>query len=62
FFEPLAGPRIAESLARTTGAKTAVLDPIEGLTDEQRQAGKSYLSLMKENLAALAEGLGCKLS
>ncbi len=62
FFEPLVGPRIAASIARATGATTAVLNPIEGLTADDERAGESYLSLMKENLAALAGGLGCAQS
>ena len=34
-----------------------MLDPIEGLTDET--ADEDYLSLMRENLAALQEANGC---
>ena len=32
YFETLVSPDIAEALASETGARTAVLDPIEGLT------------------------------
>ena len=39
------------------GITTAVLDPIEGLSDET--ADEDYLSLMRENLAALEEANGC---
>ncbi len=60
FFEPLVSPRLAEAVARETGAATAVLNPIEGLTDEEAAAGKDYFSLMRGNLAALREGLGCR--
>lgn len=60
FFETLVSPRIAETVARETGAKTARLDPIEGLTPAERARGESYLSLMRENLAALRTGLGCR--
>jgi zinc transport system substrate-binding protein len=58
FFETLASPDVAETVARETGARTAVLDPIEGLTAES--AGDSYLSVMNSNLTALREGLGCR--
>ena len=59
FFEPLVSPRIADTIARETGAKTAVLDPIEGLTDGELAHGDDYFSLMRRNLAALRDGLGC---
>ena len=39
FFERLVSPRIADTVARATGAKTAVLDPIEGLTQDEARHG-----------------------
>ena len=60
FFETLVSPRLAETVARETGAVTAVLNPIEGLTSEQSDGGEDYLSLMRDNLAALREALGCR--
>jgi zinc transport system substrate-binding protein len=60
FFETLVSPRLAETVAREVGARTAVLNPIEGLTSAQQQAGANYLSLMRRNLAALREALGCR--
>jgi zinc transport system substrate-binding protein len=62
FFETLVSPRVAETVARTVRARTAVLNPIEGLTEEQRTAGENYVSLMRANLAELALGLQCKQS
>jgi zinc transport system substrate-binding protein len=59
YFETLISPRIAETVARETGAKTAVLDPIEGLTEEEAAHGDDYFRLMRKNLASLREGLGC---
>jgi zinc transport system substrate-binding protein len=59
YFETLVSPRIAETVARETGAQSAVLNPIEGLTEEQAANGEDYFSLMRENLAALRTGLGC---
>ena len=59
FFETLVSPRVAEAMARTVGARTAVLNPIEGLTSEQERDGKGYVSLMRENLDGIARGLGC---
>lgn len=59
FFETLVSPRVAQAVARIVGARTAVLDPIEGPTREQRAAGAGYLSIMRSNLTTLSEALGC---
>jgi zinc transport system substrate-binding protein len=55
FVEPLAPRREAETIARETDTELAVLDPIEGATD-----GGDYFSLMRANLAALRQALGCR--
>jgi zinc transport system substrate-binding protein len=60
FFETLVSPRIAETVAREVGAETAVLDPLEGLTADEIAAGEDYVSVMRQNLASLREGLGCR--
>jgi zinc transport system substrate-binding protein len=60
FFETLVSPKLAETVARATGAKTAVLNPIEGLTPEQQKRGENYFTVMRENLRALREALGCR--
>ncbi len=57
FTETLASPKNAETLADSVGVDTAVLDPIEGLTDDT--AGEDYLSLMQRNLTTLAQANGC---
>jgi zinc transport system substrate-binding protein len=59
FTEELVAPDVAETLARETGADTAVLATIEGLTDDEASAGQDYLSLMEGNLDALRAALGC---
>ena len=59
YYETLVSPRIAETVARETGATTAVLDPIEGLTKDEIAAGDDYFTRMRANLRALEEGLGC---
>jgi zinc transport system substrate-binding protein len=59
YYETLVSPRIAETVARETGAKTAVLDPIEGLTPSEIAQGEDYFTRMRANLRALEEGLGC---
>jgi len=53
FFEQLSSGSLAETIARDTGAKTLVLNPIEGLTQEQERAGEDLISLMNVNLQNL---------
>lgn len=58
FSEALAPRALSETLARDAGVETAVLDPIEGLSDET--AEEDYLSLMEANLEALREANACR--
>jgi zinc transport system substrate-binding protein len=60
FFETLVSPRLAETVAREVDAEIAVLDPLEGLAEEDVAAGEDYFSVMRENLAALRKALGCR--
>jgi zinc transport system substrate-binding protein len=60
FFETLVSPKLAETLAREVGAKTLVLNPVEGLTKEEQAAGKTYISLMEDNLRNLRTALDCQ--
>jgi len=60
FFETLVSPRLADTVAREVGARTAVLDPIEGLTPEEQKKGDDYLTLMRHNLVALRKALACR--
>ena len=60
FYETLVSPKVAQSLAREAGVSTAVLDPIEGLSNADAKAGKGYVSAMQENLAAVRRALGCR--
>jgi zinc transport system substrate-binding protein len=57
FSETLASPELADSLAGDLGLETAVLDPVEGLSEET--ADEDYLSLMRANLAALKTANDC---
>ncbi|MFD3909335.1 metal ABC transporter substrate-binding protein [Streptomyces californicus] len=58
FFETLASDRTAKTLAKDTGLKTGVLDPLEGITDKSR--GADYIEVMESNLTALQKALGAK--
>ena len=57
FYETLASPDVAETVANATGARTDVLDPLEGLSDASQ--GDDYLQVMESNLANLEAGLPC---
>jgi zinc transport system substrate-binding protein len=58
FYERLVSPDVAQTLAADLGVSTAVLDPVEGLTEEIE--GEDYLTLMRANLKALEEANGCR--
>lgn len=58
FTETLASPALADTLARDLHVKTAVLDPIEGLS--RATAGQDYLSLMRSNLDELRSANQCR--
>jgi zinc transport system substrate-binding protein len=59
FYETLVTPDVAETLAREADVDTAVLNPLEGLSDDEVDAGADYLSVMRDNLGALSAALGC---
>ena len=57
FTETLVSAETAQTLAGEVGVEVTVLDPIEGLSDTT--ADEDYLSLMRANLATLAEANEC---
>jgi zinc transport system substrate-binding protein len=57
FFETLASPKVAEAVAKEAGVETAVLNPMEGLTDEEKAKGLNYIGVMKANLDALKKAM-----
>ena len=57
YTETLVDPSVAETVVDEAGVRTAVLDPLEGLTDES--AGDDYLAVMRANLSTLQEGQAC---
>jgi zinc transport system substrate-binding protein len=60
FFETLVSSRLAETLAREIGARTLVLDPVEGLSPEDLAAGRDYAAIMRANLENLRTALECR--
>ena len=57
YTETLVSPAITAAVAAETGAATAVLDPLEGLSGATQAS--DYLGIMRANLDALRRGLGC---
>lgn len=57
FSETLGSKQYAETLAEDLGVTAAVLDPVEGLEDEE--SNEHYLSLMHNNLEVLQEANSC---
>lgn len=55
--ETLVEPHFAKTVASSTGAQVATLDPIEGITGSS--AGKDYFEVMRSNLKALQQGQAC---
>lgn len=60
FFETLVSPKLSETVAQEVGAKTLVLDPLEGISEEGLAAGKDYLTVMRDNLSNLQIALECQ--
>jgi zinc transport system substrate-binding protein len=60
FFETLVNPKLSQIIASEVHAQTSVLNPIEGLTNEEIKNGTDYFSLMKNNLKNLRIALACQ--
>ncbi|HCW32101.1 MAG: metal ion ABC transporter periplasmic protein, zinc transport system substrate-binding protein [Candidatus Peregrinibacteria bacterium GW2011_GWE2_39_6] len=59
FYEELASPKIAETLAKETGAKMLLLHSAHNLSKKDYENNATFLSLMRNNLANLSVGLNC---
>ena len=57
YTETLVPTAIADTVAAEAGVRTAVLDPLEGLTDDS--AGSDYLEIMRANIATVRDGQSC---
>jgi zinc transport system substrate-binding protein len=56
-YESLENPAISQSIATETNATLINMNPIEGLTAEQKVAGDNYLSLMQQDIENIALAL-----
>lgn len=57
FFEELVSDKLALTLANEANIDTLVLNPLEGLTEEEVAAGEDYISTMENNLQNLLKAL-----
>lgn len=57
FFETLVDPKVATTIAKEINAHTDVLNPLEGLTAEDKKNNLDYISVMTNNLQALKKAL-----
>lgn len=60
FHEELVTPRVAQTIARETGAQLEMLHAIHNLSEQDFRSGVTYVSLMEENLRKLKEALDCR--
>lgn len=59
-FETLVTGKVAEMVRKEIGAEALVLNPLEGLREEEIAKGKDYFSVMRENLQSLKTALDSK--
>ncbi|SEL13405.1 zinc transport system substrate-binding protein [Carnobacterium iners] len=57
YFENNASSKIAETLAAEADIELAVLDPIEGVSQKEQDAGVDYIQVMKNNLESLKKSI-----
>lgn len=60
YFEENAKANVAKTLASETDLALLVLNPLEGLTKKQMEAGEDYISVMEDNLTALSKTINTK--
>jgi zinc transport system substrate-binding protein len=59
FYESLIPSSAAEALVQTLKVKTDVLNPLEGLSQEDIDNGVTYISAQRENIRKIEKGLRC---
>lgn len=57
FFETLVSPKVARTIADSAGVGTLVLNPLEGLTADEKKQGADYIRIMQQNIANLKKAL-----
>lgn len=57
FLETLANSKTVSVIAEEANLETLILNPVEGLTEEEQEKGEDYISIMEENLQNLKKAL-----
>jgi len=57
YYEEVASPKVAKTLANEIGAKIEVLNTLEGLSKKDQEKGLDYITEMEENLKSLEKTL-----
>ncbi len=60
FYEELLNPRVAETIARETGATLLKLNAAHNITKDEMARGVSFIAIMEQNLKNLIVGLQCR--
>jgi zinc transport system substrate-binding protein len=60
YYEELITPRVAETIAKETGASLLMLHGAHNLTKDEFEKGVTFISLMEGNLKNLEVGLQCQ--
>ena len=60
FYEELLNPRVAETIARETGAELLQLSAAHNLSKEEMEQGVTFIDIMEQNLKNLSRGLECR--
>lgn len=60
FAEPLLSSKLSDAVAKETNTQVLVLDPIEGIPQNQVSLGQNYFTKMRENLINLKIALQCQ--
>ncbi|MBM4137619.1 MAG: zinc-binding protein, partial [Nitrospira sp.] len=60
YYEELIMPRVAETIARETGARLLMLHAAHNVTSDEMDKGVTFLSIMEQNLRNLKIGLQCQ--
>ena len=60
FYEELLNPRVAETIARETGAQLLKLSAAHNLSKMEMEQGVTFIDIMEQNLKNLSRGLECR--
>jgi zinc transport system substrate-binding protein len=58
--EPLVNNKTIDTISIQTNTQKLILNPLEGLTEDESKSNQNYISIMQENLKNLAIAMECK--